>query len=369
MVASWVQFLSLALFYIVIPVIIFCSVLVISRKVSVMKDRSLQVLTFFNFSIFSGLLVYGAYGLKKKILLLVFVIAFALSFVLFNHLKKAIKFQFLLAIVGLIFLAPTIQKYVSYNNDWQSQPDKIEGVLLKNTPNIYVIQPDGYIGLSEIEQGNYKMDNTAFNTFLSDHNFTTYPNFRSNYYSTLSSNSALFAMKHHYYNRTAQVGSELLMARDVIISENPVLSILKNNDYATSLILENSYLLASRPKMGYDFSNITYNDLPIVLSGFEFKNDVLNDLEVAFKNRKEGRYFYFIERIIPGHIATLKSYSEGRDIEREKYAARVEEANTWLMDLVGLIDREDAEALIMIVSDDGGCVGYEYSGQSHEIPK
>jgi hypothetical protein len=340
-----------------------------SRKVSVIKDRSLQVLTVFNLSVFSGLLVYGAYGLKKKILLLVFLIAFALSFVLFNHLKKAIKFQFLLAVVGLIFLAPTIQKYMSYNNDWQSQPDHIDAVIFKSTPNIYVIQPDGYIGLSEIGQGNYEKDDTAFKTFLSDHNFTTYPNFRSNYYSTLSSNSALFAMKHHYYNRTAQVGSELLMARDVIISENPVLSILKNNDYATSLILENSYLLASRPKMGYDFSNIAYSDLPIVSSGFEFKNDVLKDLEVAFKNRKEGRHFYFIERIIPGHIATLKSYSEGKDIEREKYAARLEEANTWLMDMVGLINREDAEALIIIVSDHGGFVGYDYSGQSHEKPK
>jgi len=320
-------------------------------------------------SVFSGLLVYSAYGLKKKILLLVFVSAFALSFVLFKHLKKVIKFQFLLAVVGLLFLVPTVLKYSSYNRDWQKQPDHIETVIFKSTPNIYVIQPDGYIGLSEIGKGNYNKDNRAFNTFLLDNDFKMYPSYRSNYYSTLSSNSAMFAMKHHYYNRTAQVGSELLLARDLIISENAVLSILKNNDYSTSLILENSYLLASRPKMGYDFSNIDYGDLSLISSGFEFKKDVLKDLTSEIRKNKKGRHFYFIERIIPGHIATLKSSSEGKDLEREKYVIGIDEANTWLMKTVNLINTYDSEALIIIVADHGGFVGYDYSGQSHEKPK
>lgn len=368
LLASWIQFLFLTLIYIAIPLITFFSVAVISKKVSVFRNYSAQIITFLNFSVFSGLLVYGTYGLKKKILLLVFVIAFALSFVLFNHLKKVIKFQFLLTVVGLIFLVSTLQKYITYDSSWQKQPDHIEAVIFKSTPNIYVIQPDGYIGLSEIGQGNYKKDNTAFNTFLSEHNFKMYPNFRSNYYSTLSSNSSMFTMKHHYYNRTAQVGSELLMARDVIISDNPVLSILKNNGYSTSLILESSYLLASRPNMGYDFSNFDYSDLSLVSSGFEFKNDVVQDLRSALRDNQEGPHFYFIERIIPGHIATLKSYSEGKDVERKKYVTLIDEANTWLMDMVNLINSEDSEALIIIVADHGGFVGYEYSGQSHEKP-
>ena len=179
----------------------------------------------------------------------------------------------------------------------------------------------------------------------------------------------MFAMKHHYYNRTADVNSELLLARDVIISENPVLSILKNNDYSTSLILENSYLLTSRPKMGYDFSNIAYNDLAVVSSGFEFRKEVLKDLKSEIKNNKEGNHFYFIEKIIPGHIATLKSSTEGKELEREKYLKRLDEANTWLMQTVNLINTNDTNALIIIVSDHGGFVGYDYSGQSHEKPK
>lgn len=369
LIASWNQFLFLILVFIGVPVFLFFAFSVLVKRVSVFEKYKLQILTFLNLSFFSGLLVYSAYGLKKKILLFVFVIAFVLGLLLFKHLKKIIKFQFLLAAVGLIFLVPTLLKYVSYNSEWQQQPDHIESVKFKHTPNIYVIQPDGYIGLSEIAEGSYKKNNEDFNMFLLDNKFKLYPNYRSNYYSTLSSNSSMFAMKHHYYNSKAQVGSELLLARDVIISENPVLSILKNNDYATSLILENAYLLTSRPKMGYDFSNIDYSDLSLISDGFEFKNDVLKDLTSEIKKNTKGRHFYFIERIIPGHIATLKSYSEGKELEREKYLARIDEANTWLMETVNLINTNDSDALIIIVADHGGFVGYDYSGQSHEKPK
>jgi hypothetical protein len=120
--------------------------------------------------------------------------------------------------------------------------------------------------------------------------------------------------------------------------------------------------------MGYDFSNFDYSDLSLVSSGFEFKNDVVQDLRSALRDNQEGPHFYFIERIIPGHIATLKSYSEGKDVERKKYVTLIDEANTWLMDMVNLINSEDSEALIIIVADHGGFVGYEYSGQSHEKP-
>ncbi|WP_296314206.1 sulfatase-like hydrolase/transferase [Winogradskyella sp. UBA3174] len=302
-------------------------------------------------------------------LLLTFFIAFVLGFLLFKYLKKIIKFQFLLAIVGFIFLIPILLKYTSYNNDWQKQPDAIEAVKLKNRPNIYVIQPDGYVGLSEIGGDNYRKENKIFNSFLLENNFKLYPNYRSNYYSTLSSNSSMFMMKHHYYNRRAEVGSELLFARDVIISDNSVLSILKKNKYSTSLILENSYLLTSRPKMGFDFSNIDYNNLPVVSRGFEFKKDVLKDLQSALKKNKEGPHFYFIERILPGHITTQKSSSGGKQLERSKYMERLDEANIWLTETVNLINKNDTNALIIIVADHGGFVGYDYSGQSHEKPK
>ncbi|MDC1504579.1 sulfatase-like hydrolase/transferase [Winogradskyella sp.] len=366
---SWGQFGFLLLLFVALPILMFLCFALLTKKIAFFKDYYNRILAVLNVSVFLSLLVYGVYGFKKKILVLVAILAVVLGILLYKHLKKIIKFQFLLAGIGLLFLVPTVVSYFNYSNDWQKQPDHIESVIFKNTPNIYVIQPDGYIGLSEIGQGNYNKDNSDFNTFLLDNDFKLYPNFRSNYYSTLSSNSSMFSMKHHYYNRNLNVGSELLFARDIIVSENPVLSILKNNGYRTSLILENSYLLANRPKMGYDFSTIDYSDLSVVSSGFDFKRDVLKDLKSQIKTNLSGKHFYFIERISPGHITTYQSASEGAALERQKYLDRLADANSWLKNTLALINSNDANALIIIVADHGGFVGYDYSAQSHIKPK
>ena len=64
-----------------------------------------------------------------------------------------------------------------------------------------MIQPDGYVSFSELKKGYYNYDNTDFEQWLSHQGFSLHHNFRSNYYSTLSANSSLFAMKHHYYKK------------------------------------------------------------------------------------------------------------------------------------------------------------------------
>ncbi len=369
LIASWNQFFTLAIIYILIPIIVFFSFSLLSRKVSFLNLYKTQLLTLLNTSAFTTLFIYSAFGLKKKLMLLCIVGAIVLSFLIYKYLKKLIKFQLLLAFVGVLFLVPKAFTYFSYDDKWQAQPDLIEAIKFEKTPNIYLIQPDGYIGFSEVGKGNYQTNNDNLKSFLLENNFNLYPNFRSNYYSTLSSNSSMFSMTHHYYNRYANVSSELLFARDIIISENPVLSILKNNNYSASLILENSYLVANRPKMGYDFSNIDYDELPPVVRGFEFKKDVLEDFKLSMSKTKEGPQFYFIERIMPGHIATFKSYSEGKEGERLKYLSRLDETNIWLKDMVDLINAQDPEALIVIVADHGGFVGYEYSANSHVKPE
>jgi hypothetical protein len=179
----------------------------------------------------------------------------------------------------------------------------------------------------------------------------------------------MFAMKHHYYNGTANINKELLYARDIIVSENPVLSIFKNNGYATSLILEKPYLLANRPKLGYDYCNISYDDLPVIIKDVGFKRDINSALETAIKSNGKEKNFYFVERIIPGHISTWQSSSEGKDLEREKYLNRINEANLWLKETISLINKYDSDALIIIAADHGGFVGYDYSTQSSEKPK
>ncbi|NNE33420.1 MAG: hypothetical protein HKN40_13750 [Winogradskyella sp.] len=366
--ASWYHIKWVAIIYIVLPIIIFLSTSLLGLKIKFIDKHKLKVLTVLNLTFFTGLLLYSAYGLQKKLLILAILIAVLLGVLVYKHLLKIIKFQFLLAIIGIIFLMPILFTYTNYNKNWLEQDNKIESVQFKKTPNIYLIQPDGYVGLSELTKGNYGKDTSAFANFLLANGFTLYPNFRSNYYSTLSSNASLFAMKHHYFHGLIDSSSELMLARDIITSDNPVLNILRNNNYTTSLILENSYLLASRPKIGYDYCNVSYKDLSVFAKGFEFKRNVLKDLENAIKTNDKGSQFYFVEKIIPGHIATLKSTSKGKEIEKELYLKRLEDANKWLAETIKLIETYDANSLIIIASDHGGFVGYDYSSQAHQKP-
>ena len=99
------------------------------------------------------------------------------------------------------------------------QPDDIEKVQFKKRPNIYYIQPDGYVNFSEMVKGYYKNDNSAFKHFLEDNGFKNYDDIRSNYTSTLVSNSATFSMMHHYYNNGFNF-TEIANAREIIISKN-----------------------------------------------------------------------------------------------------------------------------------------------------
>ncbi|MEN8885194.1 MAG: hypothetical protein ABF246_02275, partial [Winogradskyella sp.] len=147
---SWSQFGFLLLLFVALPILMFLCFALLTKKIAFFKDYYNRVLAVLNVSFFLSLLVYGVYGFKKKILVLVAILAVVLGILLYKHLKKIIKFQFLLAGIGLLFLVPTVVSYFNYSNDWQKQPDHIESVIFKNTPNIYVIQPDGYIGLSEI---------------------------------------------------------------------------------------------------------------------------------------------------------------------------------------------------------------------------
>ena len=89
----------------------------------------------------------------------------------------------------------------------------------------------------------------------------------------------MFAMKHHYYNNPKPGTNELYNSRDIIVGDNPVVSIFNNNNYKTSLILEKSYLLVNRPKIRYDFCNISYSEIGYLDRGFEVNRNVIEDLQ------------------------------------------------------------------------------------------
>ena len=83
-------------------------------------------------------------------------------------------------------------------------------------------------------------------------------------------------MKHHHYFYKPEKGG-LFNYRKHIISENTVLSILKNNNYQTHYIAENPYILANVPKLGFDSVNISYDEFGPLYQWGEPVHDVYAD--------------------------------------------------------------------------------------------
>ncbi|MDC8004454.1 hypothetical protein POV27_10360 [Aureisphaera galaxeae] len=365
LVNSWQHFLFFFALFIVAPALLFWVLYRVSNKGFLKKWRKygLFFLTVFVFLLFVEIALYAQ--LKKKLALATFLAVIPFSFLLYKHYKKIIVLQVVIALIGLIYFIPVLWKQKDISMEWTKQPDAIASTVLKKKPNIYFIQPDGYVNFEEIAGGHYNIDNTEFKSFLDARGFTMYPNFRSNYPSTLASNGAVFAMQHHYFNYGTHP-SKFLKARRLLVSDNPVLNILKDNGYKTHLVLESPYILLNRPKMGYDACNFSTFDVPFIGSGFRNKKDVQADLEGYLENDSDQPKFFFIEFFNPGHIKNRKGDSEGAEGEKQHWQESLEYANERLTKMISTIEEKDPGAMIILHSDHGGYVGLEYAMQMYE---
>lgn len=361
-VNSWYQFAMFLLTFVLIPVAIFNVLFFIGKK-SLSQKSILRFITISNTCLFSFFIILSTYGLRKKILLIALLIAFSVGVLLYKHLNKIVTFQLLLALIILPKLIPDVVKHLSYSSDWTNQQDSIESTVFKQKPNVYVIQPDGYPNFSELKKEPYNFDNSEFETYLINNDFKLYENFRSNYFSTLSSNSSMLSMKHHYFNNPKPGANELYNSRDIIVGDNAVVKTFKHNGYQTNLLLEKSYLLLNRPKMGFDFCNVEQKEVSFLARGFEIDKDLQNDLKNTIDINSKKPNFYFVEKLKPGHINTYEANSKGKESERINYLEELKEANEWLKDIIEIIQQKDSNALVIVVADHGGFVGLEYTHQ------
>jgi hypothetical protein len=358
LINSWKHLGFFICLFLLVPVVTFFVAHRLFDIPSLQKWRKyvLPFLNVFTFLMFIQLCLYAK--LQWLFTLIVIVTALLFSVLLYRHLKKIIILQFILVMVSLFWLYPTIKTQLSYSTEWMKQPDDIEQVIFKKRPNIYYIQPDGYVNFSEIDKGYYNLDNAVFKTYLEEHNFKLYPNIRSNYTSTLVSNSATFSMKHHYYNYGFNF-SEIANAREVIISKNAVLDIFKRNNYKTHYVAEISYLLNNFPEMGYDECNLNYNDISFISSGSMREEDVTKPIEKYLKEDPEIAKFFFIEIFKPGHVSSKDDETLGAEKEFELYISNLKIANEKLTKTIDLIVEHDPDGLILIMADHGGYVGYD----------
>jgi len=315
-----------------------------------------------NLVCFFGFLAFFIFHYKKKATALVLLLAGLLAFLLYKHLKKVITLQLLLAFMSAVWLLPKLYFMLNYNDSWTSLPDPITNTKFVQFPNVYIIQPDGYTNRTEMRESSYNMDNDEFEAWLEQHGFAYYEGFRSNYYSTLTSNSSMFAMKHHKYQNTFPGNLKTYASQEVIVGDNPVLSIFKNNGYKTHLITDNSFFLTNRKLKAYDYCNIPQSKVLLYDTGGIYGIDIPSDFKQAVSTQN-GRNFYFVEKTLPSHIMYTKNASNGAEQERIDYISRVEEANEWLKHLVNTIEEHDENPLIILVADHGGFVGLDYVKQ------
>ncbi len=268
-----------------------------------------------------------------------------------------------MACIVLLMTLPKLITYFTEQDDWLKQPDTIEQVLFKKKPNIYIIQPDGYVSFPQLKKENYS--NSDFRHYLEDNDFKLYDDFRSNYYLTLTSNSSMFAMKHHYYVNPNGNKDNHYDFRKILGGENSSIKILNSNNYKTFLLLEYPYLIINRPKMKYDYSNFNYSNTPFLSSFYWARKDLSSELEKQIKNNSNTNNFYFIEKKFPGHIALTKKNSQGIEIERENYYERLEKANQELINIISIITKLDENSLIVIIADHGSYVGFSYTEECY----
>lgn len=364
LVNSTSQLLFFLVLFIALPILVFVLTNMAFKRIEFLKPYKSYVLPVLGLTTMTFLAIISTYGPRKKMLLVAMMIAFILAIVLHKHFKKIIILQLIMALIGIYNLVPKLMIPLNYNNSWMTPSDEISNVTFKKKPNIYIVQPDGYASFSELKRKHYAFDNSEFESYLKNNGFTLYPDFRSNYFSTLSSNSSMFAMNHHYYNNVKGQSHEFYNARKIIIGDNPVVSTFKKNGYTTSLILQNSYLLVNRSEIKYDYCNISFDEVPFMARGFSIEKDTNIDLKKAMSHNQSDQGFYFIEQISPGHIPTFKRDSKGKEEERVAYLEKLQWANDWLKDIINTISEKDKNAIIVMVADHGGFVGYDYSLQS-----
>jgi hypothetical protein len=349
--------------FVIIPIIIS---VVVNTVLSSYKYHQLKQHwnPFFSFVYFFGSINFLNFGGKLELLLYPFILlgGIVFSYGFKAHFSKFLFFQFLLTVYALCKLGLGFFNYTNFSSEWKTQNDDIEQIKLIHRPNIYLFQPDGYVNFSEIDKGYYNIDNSVFENYLTQKGFINYDGFRSNYFSTLTSNSSLFMMKHHHYFYKPEKG-DLFNYRKHIITENTVLSILKNNNYQTHYIVENPYILANVPKLGFDSVNISYDEFGPLYQWGEPVHDVYEDFLTLLNHDRTSPQFYFVEFYKPFHVSVSKKVSKGKEKEREQWIDQLKEANNLLVNLVDSVLEKDPNALIIILGDHGGYVGFDYTKQ------
>lgn len=350
---TWEHFAFFMLFFIGIPLVVFTGAFLFfnySEIVSKYKPHILFVLIIMTVATLMSQAMYLT--IKKKMLVGLLIISVLAAWKLHKHYKKLLIILLLMSVLPTINCAINIFEH-QRKMQWVQLPDSIKNAKFKTTPNIYMIQPDGYVGQDIMEGDLYHFSN-PFYKWLKKNNFKVYENFRSNYPASLTSNASMFAMKQHRFGKVLFPSIDMPNARDIIAGNNAAIEILRTNGYSNFFIVQDGYFQQNRPKPEYDYYNLDPNEIPYFSNDNNVKKVVFDDLKAAMDTVKvKGPRFYFIERLLPHHI----HFAASKEEERDTYIEKIKEVNGWLQNTVNYISQKDPSAIVIILADHGGWVG------------
>jgi hypothetical protein len=350
---SWEHFGFFLLVFIGIPIVLF-SILYFSFKFFKSLARfGPQILFVMIVMTVASLMSQAIYlKLEKKMLLVIFLVAVLAAWKFHEHYKKLLVIVLLMSVIPTVTVAINMIEQ-SQQSEWTQLPDSILDAKFKETPNIYMIQPDGYAGWDMMEQSPYNFENPFYN-WLEENEFKIYPNFRSNYPASLASNSSMFSMRQHRFGKALFPSIDMPNARDIIAGNNNVIEVFKRNGYSNFFIVQDEYFQQNRPDPKYDYYNIDPHEIPYFSDDNSVKKVVFDDLKAAMDTvQNQGPRFYFVERLLPHHI----HFAAPKEEERDTYIEKIKDINIWLENTVNYISEKDPNAIVIILADHGGWVG------------
>ncbi len=358
MVNSWQHFLFFSFSFLLAPALLIKVLYGFFEKINWLNNFKKHFLFVCIIALTSVYLCFAYYqGFRRIILFGIFLLAIILSTKLYKEYKKIVVFVALLAIIPSFSLGFILLKHLNPNKlSWMKQEDAIESIKFASSPNVYFIEPDGYVGRKSMSKAPYSYDNKMYDWFTQN-GFKLY-DCNSNYPASLASNASLFAMKHHYLRSIPKSPFEMENAREIIVGNNPVISIFKRNNYKTFFIAEDEYFQHNFTSKYYDYYNISNSEIAFYTGQDLIKKDVLVDLKkciISEKSNKQAKFF-FVERLLPHHI---HFDGTGIDHERKVYLKKIEEVNVWLQEAIAFIEQHDPNSVIIISADHGGWVGIQ----------
>jgi len=294
--------------------------------------------------------------LMKKVLTVILMITVFLAWKYAETYKKVLMLILIMAVIPLFKNIVHLYEH-SGRIAWMEYPNDFSDLKLVHRPNIYILQPDGYVAQTVMQGAYYDYESVIYD-WLDARDFKLYDDFRSNYPASLTSNASMFAMKQHYFGDSMFPTLESSKTRDVICGDNPVVQTLKANGYYTFFIGEAEYFMQNRAVQEYDYYHIPFDTIPYFSNDERIKNDVAIDFKKAFEKGLsiDQPKFFFVERVLPHHVHFL-NVDDRISADREEYIENVQSSDIWIKETVQMIEERDSNALIVVLADHGGWAG------------